>query len=102
MKLTTGNMIVDSIGKINIIGNIIPHTWYKSIHRESGKPYLNAIIILSDIVYWYRPIELRDEHSGEIIGYKKKFKGDLLQRSYQQLSTMFGISKRDKHHRKSD
>ena len=95
MKFTTGNSVVDSIGRINISGNVIPMSWYKTIVRETGKPYLEAIVILSDIVYWYRPTEIRDETSGELIGYKKKFKSDLLQRSYQQLSNMFGISKRE-------
>lgn len=95
MNLTTGNSVVDSIGRINISGNVIPMSWYKTIVRETGKPYLEAIVILSDIVYWYRPTEIRDETSGELIGYKKKFKSDLLQRSYQQLANMFGISKRE-------
>lgn len=93
--MTTGNGIVDEVLKINISGNVIPMSWYKTITRESGKPYLEAITILSDIVYWYKPSEVRDETSGELIGYKKKFKSDLLQRSYQQLSNMFGISKRE-------
>lgn len=93
--MNTGNNIVDEILKINISGNVIPMSWYKTITRESGKPYLEAITILSDIVYWYKPSEVRDETSGELIGYKKKFKSDLLQRSYQQISNMFGISKRE-------
>ena len=61
MDYSTGNKTVDQVGKINFIGNVIPHTWYKTILRENGKPNVNAIIILSDIVYWYRPKEVRDE-----------------------------------------
>ena len=94
MKYATGNGRVDAVGMLNFSGNTIPLTWYKTICYESGKPNLNAIIILSDIVYWYRPQELRDEISGQITGYKKKFSNDLLQRSYAQISDMFGISKR--------
>ena len=93
--MDTGNPIVNQVAQINISGNVTPMNWYKTITRDSGKPYLEAIVILSDIVYWYRPTEIRDETTGAVIGYKKKFQSDLLQRSYQQLSNMFGISKRE-------
>ena len=93
-KYSTGNKTVDQVGKINFIGNVIPHTWYKTILRENGKPNVNAIIILSDIVYWYRPKEVRDECSGQLIGFEKKFKADALQRSYEQIAEMFGMTKR--------
>lgn len=91
----TGNAAVDQISGMEITGNVIPSAWYRTIRKETGKPYLNAIIILSDIVYWYRAIEVRDKESGEILGYRKKFKADILQRSYQQIAEQFGISKRD-------
>lgn len=92
---STGNEIVDKNAKLNIVGNIIPQMWYRTIIRESGKPNLTAIIILADIVYWYKPTEIRDEGTGQVIGVKKKFKSDLLQRSYQQISEQFGISKKE-------
>lgn len=92
---STGNEIVDENAKLNISGNVIPQMWYRTIVRESGKPNLTAIIILADIVYWYKPTELRDENSGQVIAVKKKFKADLLQRSYQQISEQFGISKKE-------
>lgn len=91
----SGNEIVDMVGRISITGNIIPQIWYKTITHPSGKPYLEAIVILSDIVYWYRPTEVRDERTGEVIAYRKKFKADLLQRSYADLAQQFGISKRE-------
>lgn len=92
---STGNVIVDENAKLNISGNVIPQMWYRTIIRESGKPNLTAIIILADIVYWYKPTELRDENSGQVVAVKKKFKADLLQRSYQQISEQFGISKKE-------
>ena len=46
-------------------------------------------------MYWYKPTELRDESSGQVVAVKKKFKADLLQRSYQQISEQFGISKKE-------
>lgn len=91
----SGNEIVDMVGRISITGNIIPQIWYKTITHPSGKPYLEAIVILSDIVYWYRPTEVRDERTGEFIAYRKRFKADLLQRSYADLAQQFGISKRE-------
>ena len=91
----TGSLAVDKMSRLQISGNVIPVTWYKTIRRETGKPNLNAIIILADVVYWYRAVEIRDESTGQLIGLKKKFRSDLLQRSYQQISDQFGISKRD-------
>ena len=91
----TGNETVDQLSQMRITGNVIPSAWYQTIRKESGKPYLNAIVILADIVYWYRAAEVRSEGTGELVGYKKKFKADLLQRSYQQIADQFGISKRD-------
>lgn len=93
MNLNTGNPIVDEINQIEIKGNIIPAVWYKTITKENGKPHLLAINILADIVYWYKPAEVRDEQSGSFIGYRKRFKEDLLQRSYDNLADMFGCSK---------
>ena len=52
---TTGNEIVDANATLNFTGNIIPQAWYKTIIKDSGKPHLTAIVILADIVYWYRP-----------------------------------------------
>lgn len=53
---STGNRIVDEVGRINISGNIIPMVWFQAIRYPNGKPNVNAIIILADIVYWYRPM----------------------------------------------
>ena len=75
-------------------GNVIPHEWYLHLRTEAknSKPYDIAINLLADICYWYRPSIEKDEVSGEIT-YRKKFKGDLLQRSYGQFKTQFGYSK---------
>jgi hypothetical protein len=73
---------VDALAEMSISGNVTPVNWYKTILRENGKPYLLAICVLSEIVYWYRPVEVRDEHSGMTIGYRRKFREDLLQKTY--------------------
>ena len=92
--LTSGNQIVDAMGSLNITGNIIPTIWYKTILRENRKPYLLAIAILADIVYWYRPVEMRNQSTGQIEGWKKKFSGDILRQSYQYYADLFGESKK--------
>lgn len=91
----TGSLTVDRMSRLQISGNVIPVSWYKTIRKPTGKPNLNAIIILADIVYWYRAVEIRDEMTGQLIGLRKKFHSDMLQRSYQQLADQFGITKRD-------
>ena len=53
-----------------------------------------AITILADLVYWHRPTEVRDERTGEVIGWKKKFHGEMLQKSYQEYANKFGESKK--------
>ncbi|SFQ35727.1 hypothetical protein SAMN02910358_01734 [Lachnospiraceae bacterium XBB1006] len=91
---STGNPIVDEIGKMNFSGNIIPESWYRTIKKPTGKADINAIIILADIVYWYRPSEHRSETSNAVT-YTKKFHDECyLQRSYEQLGTKFGLTKR--------
>lgn len=79
---------------VDFTGNVIPHSWYSTFQTETKepKPYLAAIVILADILYWYRPIALRDEETLEFVGYQKKYKGDLVQRSYKQISKMLGLS----------
>lgn len=91
---SSGNATVDAMGQFAITGNITPVQWYKTIIRENGKPHLLAITILSDLVYWFRPTEVRDERSGQVIGWRKKFRGEKLQKSYKQYENMLGESRR--------
>ncbi|HBE6665893.1 TPA: replication protein [Escherichia coli] len=86
---------VMAIGQINISGNVTPATWWKHIRLPSGRPDATAIALLSEIVYWYRPTEVRDEHTGALQGYRKRFQGDKLQRSYQAFAEQFGFGKRE-------
>ena len=59
-RYSTGNPIVDEVGTMNFTGNVIPMVWFKTIRYPNGAPNNNAIHILADIVYWYRPKEERD------------------------------------------
>lgn len=85
---------LEQISNLHHTGNVIPHTWYQHITYDSGKPDLLGTIILAEIVYWYRLKTVRDEHTGHILRTEKRFKGDMLQRSYQSFAEQFGVSKR--------
>ncbi|PEP80707.1 primosomal replication protein N [Bacillus toyonensis] len=83
---------VSEIGGLNLKGNVVDHEWFNHITFNNGKPHIVAIMVLSEIVYWYRPTVIRDEINGKIT-YKKKFKADKLQKNYQQLADTFGFTK---------
>lgn len=94
MGYSTGHEVVDRVGELNISGNVIPPIWFQTILSDTGKPNMLACLVLSDITYWYRPSEIRDEVTGKFMGYKKKFRRDLLQRSYEDFAAQFNVSKR--------
>ena len=90
---TTGNKIVDAISRLGI--NSIPDAWYQNLRRKNSKTLNSlAVLVLWDLLYWYKWTEVKDETSGLVIGYKKKFKADLLQRSYSAIADKFGVTKR--------
>lgn len=91
MKYNTRCTPVDQLGEINLSGNMIPKQWYFTIQTKAKnpKPYHDAISILAEIVYLYRPI--LDKETGI---YKKKFREDLLQISYATLSKRLCIEDR--------
>lgn len=89
--MTSGNILVDKVSKLRL--NSIPEMWYRTI-RKKDTPHAMAILVLWDLVYWYKWTEVREEESGLLIGYTKKFKADLLQRNYAQIGEKFGISKK--------
>ncbi len=94
IEVLTHNRIVDRVGKMNFTGDIIPETWYYTIVSKTGKANINAINILADIVYWYRPREIREEN-GNSVKFVKKFKDDdFVQKSYDQLCQKFNLSQK--------
>jgi hypothetical protein len=90
----TGNDLVDAIGEMAFEGHITPWSWYQTLRFANGKVDLIAITLLGDIVFWYRPVHEFDEATGNLIGTRKRFKADLLQRSYQSWAEQFGLTKR--------
>ena len=87
------NRTVEAMGSIKFDGNIIPNEWYNHLKNINGKVQTNALLILADLVYWYRPVPIYDIKTGQLNRYGKKFKEDLLQRSYKNLEEKFGLSK---------
>lgn len=85
---------VQEMGQIHLEGNVIPHSWYQHIRFDNGKIDTISIILLSEIVYWYRPTVVRDESTGHVIEVRKKFKSDALQKSKKSLSKQFGFTER--------
>ena len=65
-------------------GNVIPHSWYYSITNSRGHPDSNAILILAEIVYWYRSSSQGNKH---------KFYGNSLQLGYEHFETKFNFSR---------
>ncbi|MCW7076398.1 MAG: hypothetical protein OCU18_03790 [Candidatus Syntrophoarchaeum sp.] len=88
------NEQVRKLTGIRLEGNIVPVSWYRNIKTEKGSVDHVAITLLADIFYWYRPTEQRNEQTGEITGYKQKFKADRLQKSYESYASLFGFSRR--------
>ncbi|MGL5263192.1 MAG: hypothetical protein ACRDAI_01220 [Candidatus Rhabdochlamydia sp.] len=85
---------VQEVGQLHLEGNVIPHTWYGKILLNNGKVDLISIVILSEIIYWYRPTYIRDEDTGQIVSVKKKFKGHALQKTKKALACQFGFTER--------
>lgn len=93
MNFDTGCEAVDIFGGARFSGDMVCPSWYNHVLGSTGRPHMLAIAILSDIVYWYRPREVRDEQLN-VIRYTKKFKADILQRSYDQICNKFNCSRK--------
>ncbi|BBO87969.1 hypothetical protein [Desulfosarcina ovata] len=87
------NPVCQQMLNCRLTGNITPISWFRNILTGSGKPDVVAIILLSDIVYWYTPVMTRDEHTGDVIGIQQKFQADKLQKTYQEYADIFSFSK---------
>lgn len=80
------------LASLAIEGNIIDHTWPFIVTTEADRPDTQAIMLLAHIVYWYRPSY--EPHVDGTVRIGKKYKGDLLQRSYAEIEKMLGLTKR--------
>ncbi len=90
--------VVAAIGRLNITGNVTPHVWYRrsEFRSEANRPDRNMITAVADILYWYRPSEVRDEERGGlVVGYERKFQREMLQYNYERRAAVFGMSERE-------
>lgn len=87
---------VQAVSQLQISGNVIPHVWYQrtEFRTASNRPDRDMITTLADILYWYRPREVRDEETGLFVRYERKFVKDMLQYDYARRAAVFGMSKR--------
>jgi len=85
--------IIMQIGEINLSGNVIPDEWYNHLRKDTEKPHTTAIIILAEIVYWYRPQKIKNTVDNSVT-YRKRFKADKLQMSYSAFCEKYGFSKK--------
>jgi hypothetical protein len=84
---------VAEIHKIHFQGNITPHEWYNHIKLPSGKTDLIAIIILGEIIYWYRLIEtLQTEGKDQKVRLRKKFTHDMFHCTAAYFVKKFGLT----------
>lgn len=79
---------VIAISKMDFRGHTICPEWLDIIVNESGRTDMLAVYLFSDFIYWHKPQVIRDEITGKIIAYKKRFKADLLQRDYKQMALL--------------
>jgi len=84
--------IVDAIGHLDFRGVVIPHSWFKHIRTIHGAPHPLAVMILADIIHYYKPTEKYDFETGRLTVHKK-FRGQKLQRRNAEYAKMFGYSK---------
>lgn len=87
--------VIDAISEMRITGNIKPPIWRKTIVYTNTKGtfhHSDAADLLADIRYWYTRQEIRDERTSEIIEYRKRFKEDKLQRSYNDIAEYLNCS----------
>ena len=82
-----------ALHKIRLTGNIQPRPWKNHLRMASGRVDLSAITVLSEICYWYSAtIDVAEDGKTEIL--KRKFYGDILQKSYADLAESTGLTKR--------
>lgn len=91
--LKTGNSSVDLLATLSVQGDVIPPKCYKLIKKDSGKTDMLAVSILSNIIYWHRPTPVCDAN-GNVIGNRKKFAGEKLQKNYDEYCELYDVTKR--------
>lgn len=81
----------NSNNKYLLAGNIIPNQWYDKFIKPNGSTDSDMLIVMGEIVYWNRPICIKENPATGEITYKNKFKGDAWQTSYGHFEEKFGF-----------
>jgi hypothetical protein len=91
----TGNPTVDGITRLKLTGNIIPDTWYQhpSLKKDNGNCELMAMLLLAEIIGWYKARQVVDEETLQVVGWQKKFKNEKLQVFLHAYASKFSCSK---------
>ena len=87
--LATDDVI--AIDKIKFVGDLVCSAWLHNIRNSRGFADTVAVLVLSRIIYWYRgtnPLKEKGENM-----HRRKFAGDLLQKSYADLSAELNLTK---------
>lgn len=67
-------------------GNLVHKRWLRTIKNDDGNADVVTIMVLSEIVYWYRPT-VKDGLA------KARYKADILQKDYSDLCNTLNLSK---------
>lgn len=99
MNYSSGINAVDQMLNFDFSGSVvlIHPAWFDSIVDDNGRTDLLAINILADVVYWYRPVINIDEQTGQMLGYRKRFTGDMYKKSIGDYCKRFNAAKTTVH-----
>jgi len=95
--------LVSLFGSLHIAGDVVPTELFLAIRfpvkdddkdAKTGKPDTVAILILSNLIYWFRPIRPRDSKNDRPLPWRQKFKGEWLARDYEFWVEKFGFTTR--------
>lgn len=99
---SSGNKSVDELRDLTPQGNVLPWSWFKELPYEDPderrkvksrpRPYLAAILILGELLWWHRPDEGKAQDKLDCIKLKRKFTGTKLELSTRALAEYFGLS----------
>ncbi len=88
--------VAEAVSQMRLEGNIHPTSWFHEprLKFPGGKTNLAAIVILADVMGWYRILEIRDERTGKTIERRQLFEADKLQKNYSDYAAELGLTKR--------
>ena len=97
--MNTKPLTPTNVGVANIPWNSIPRRnllepWFEHITFDDGKPHIQAMVVLADIIEWYQPRPVEDPDTGAIIGYERRFKSESLQLYSAYFEQKYGMSEK--------